>query len=199
MIRDVVLLGVEDSLSEAVGKAVLFSLRMSSSQTFGLKGNAYLRKKVSALNKTARAFPVLLLTDLDSPSSCPPELIRGWFREPISNGFLFRVAVMEIESWIMADRDSFASFLGVSCKRIPRQPDEVRNPKEKLLAIARLSRKRDVREDIVPARGSTAKVGPGYNIRLGEFTRTVWNPKKASAASPSLKRTLLALERFRDG
>jgi hypothetical protein len=199
MIRDVVLLGVEDRLSEAVGKAVLTSLHMSSTQTIGLKGNTYLRKKAAALNKTAKAFPVLLLTDLDVPTSCPPELIRKWLHEPLEEGLIFRVAVMEVESWIMADRGAFARFLGVSQRQVPREPDQVPNPKEKILFLAKSSRKRDVRDDILPARGSTAKVGPAYNIRLGEFARTLWDPRRAANASPSLKRFLLAVEKFRDG
>jgi len=199
MIRDVVLLGVEDPLSEAVGKAVLASVRMSASQTFGLKGNTYLRKKVSALNKTAKAFPVLLLTDLDSPTGCAPQLIRDWISEPLEPGFIFRVAVMETESWIMAHRDAFASFLAVSRERVPRNPDRVRDVKEKLLSIAKASRRREVRADILPARGSTAKVGPAYNARLAEFVRTEWDAKMAATVSPSLNRTLSALERFRDG
>lgn len=60
MIRDVVLLGVEDALSETVGKAVLASVRMSASQTFGFKGNTYLRKKISDLNKTA--YPAIQIS-----------------------------------------------------------------------------------------------------------------------------------------
>ena len=199
MIRDVVLLGVEDLLSEAVGKAVLTSVRMSSTLTIGLKGNTYLRKKASGLNKTAKAFPVLLLTDLDIPSSCPPELIRKWLGEPMEEGLIFRVAVMEVESWIMADREAFARFLGVSRDRVPREPDQVRNPKEKILLLAKSSRKRHVRDDILPARGSTAKVGPGYNTRLGEFARTEWDPRRAASASPSLNRSLSAIKHFRDG
>lgn len=199
MIRDVVLLGVEDALSEAVGKAVLASVGMSSSQTFGLKGNTYLRKKVSQLNKTARAFPVLLITDLDSPTSCAPELIREWLMEPLEPGLLFRVAVIEIESWTMADRTSFSQFLGVSVERVPREPDGVQDAKEKLLSIAKVARRREVRNDLVPERGSTAKVGPAYNARLSEFIRQHWDARTASKLSPSLSRALSAVERFRHG
>ena len=160
MIRDVVLLGVEDALSETVGKAVLASVRMSASQTFGFKGNTYLRKKISDLNKTAKVLPVFLITDLDSPTGCAPELIRDWLSDPPEPGLIFRVAVVEIESWIMAHRKALARFLAVSQDRVPRNPDQLRNAKEKLLTIASVSRRRDVRDDLLPARGSTAKVAP---------------------------------------
>ncbi|NQU24712.1 MAG: hypothetical protein HQ567_25805 [Candidatus Nealsonbacteria bacterium] len=199
MIKDCVLLAVEDTLSEAVARAALSSLRMSASQTIGLKGNTYLKKKVSALNKTAKAFPVFLLTDLDKPTSCPPELISGWISEPIEEALIFRVAIVEIESWVMADRAAFAAMLGISPARVPREPDKVREPKEKIVTLAKSSRKRSVREDIVPTRGSTASRGPGYNARLGAFVGTEWDPLRASEASPSLKRALSALKRFRDG
>ena len=194
MIRNVVLLAVEDVLSEAVAQTVLSRVDMSASQTIGLRGNIYLRAKVSALNKTAKAFPVLLLTDLDKPTSCPPELIRGWISEPIEEALIFRVAVVEVESWVMADRAAFAALLGVSLTRVPREPDKIPNPKRELVSLARSSRKRDVREDIVPPRGSTAPVGPGYNVRLGAFARTEWDPLRAAEASPSLERALSALE-----
>jgi hypothetical protein len=199
MIRDTVRLAVEDLLSEAVAKAALTRLNMSASQTIGLRGNAYLRSKVSALNKTARAFPVLLLTDLDSPSSCPPELIRGWISVPREEALIFRVAVVEVESWVMADHAAFAELLGIRRDRVPREPDRVPDPKQRLVALAKSSRKRRVREDIVPPRGSTAPVGPGYNPRVGEFVRTEWDPLRAAQRSPSLRRALSALERLRDG
>lgn len=199
MNRDCVLLAVEDSLSEAAAKAALSSLHMSANQTIGLKGNTYLKKKVSGLNKYAKGWPVLLLTDLDKPTSCPPELISDWISEPIEEALIFRVAVVEIESWVMADRAAFAAMLGISHECVPREPDKVRNPKEKIVSLAKHSRSRTVREDIVPPRSSTAAVGPGYNARLGDFVGTEWNPLRAAEVSPSLKRALSALERFRDG
>jgi len=52
------------------------------------------------------------------------------------------------------------------------------------------------RKDIVPKRGSTAKQGPAYNERLISFVRVAWNPSQARRNSPSLERTIMALERF---
>ena len=49
-----------------------------------------------------------MFTDLDSPQTCVPELIQSWVKAPLNPGFFLRVAVMEIESWIMADRGALA-------------------------------------------------------------------------------------------
>jgi len=193
------LIAVEDLLSEAVGRAILRSLGMTVAQTIGLKGNAFLREKVPNLNKTAKGLPVLLLTDLDVPTRCPPELIREWIGGPHSVGLVFRVAVMEVESWIMADRKAFAALLGVSCQRVPREPDTLRDPKREVVSLARRCRNRALREELVPAPGATTAVGPGYNPRLSRFIREDWNPARAAQVSPSLRRALLALQRFRDG
>jgi hypothetical protein len=48
----------------------------------------------------------------------------------------------------------------------------------------------------LPRIKSTAKQGPAYNERLVSFVRVAWNPSKARLNSPSLERTLKALEVF---
>ena len=45
-------------------------------------------------------------------------------------------------------------------------PDEIENPKQFLMQLAAKSRKREVREAIVPSPGSTASIGPDYNGKL---------------------------------
>ena len=132
-----------------------------------------------------------MFTDLDSPKSCAPELIQSWVKAPINPGFFLRVAVMEIESWIIADRDALAAFLSIPAGRIPSAPDDIPQPKEFLVSLARGSKKKSLRDQLVPPRrAATAKVGPEYNSCLSEFVRDDWNLERAAAASPSLERTL---------
>lgn len=76
----------------------------------------------------------------------------------------------------MADRESFAKFLGVSRDEIPQKPDEITRPKETLVNLARSSSLRRIRDDIVPRSGSILRVGPDYNGRLTEFISAHWNP-----------------------
>ena len=197
MDRDYALLAVEDPLSESLARRLLLEAGMSVSQVIGRKGNAYLRAKARNLNRTAMGFPVVLLTDLDSPATCPPRLVADWLGGPPSEGLVFRVAVMEAESWVMADIGAFGRFLGIKTSVIPQPVDEIRNPKETLVNAARRSRNRFVRSDLVPPIGSTAVVGPAYNACLTGFVRDTWSPLRAAESSPSLARALNAIRGFR--
>jgi hypothetical protein len=192
------LLAVEDPLSEAVVRKTLATVYPQSPITLclGLKGKGYLKTKAENLNKAARGYPVFLLTDLDDPRSCPAGLIRSWLRSPKHPNLLFRVAVMEVESWMMADRQSFAKFLSIPQERIPLDTDLIPRPKEFVVSLARLSRSSRVRDDLVPARGGTSRVGPAYNLRLASYVGRIWNPEAAATASGSLRRTLDRLKEF---
>lgn len=187
-----VILAVEDTLSEAVSTKILEYFDLEIVNRIGFKGNPFLKEKARNLNRTARGFyNVFLLTDLDSPKNCPPKLIQSWVGAPLNSGFLFRVAVMEIESWIMADRRGIAEFLSVPINRIPHNTDEIEKPKEFLVSLARRSRKRTLRQELAPAQGATtAKVGPLYNTRFTEFVRDHWDLERAATVSVSLKRTM---------
>jgi hypothetical protein len=188
------ILAVEDALSDAVARAIVLYAKIAQvPRTIGLQGAGYLKNKAEGLNRSAGAGPILLLTDLDTDRRCPLDLIREWVPGPLHANFLFRVAVMEIESWILADRDACAALLRVPSTRIPSDTDSIPKPKEFLVSLARLSSVKRLREEFVPRHGSTAAVGPFYNSRLQEFVREKWNPERASAASLSLRRTLARL------
>ena len=192
-----IILAVEDALGAAVSIRILTSLGIAVSQRLGLKGKSYLQNKADSLNRTARGFPVFMLADQDAPNPCPPQLIQSWIKGIQHPHFFLRVAVMEVESWIMADRRGVADLLAIPLSRIPRDTDTIPHPKELLVALARRSRKTGLREELVPRPGATSTVGPAYNSRLGEFVRSDWNIQRASAASNSLKRTLDRLRTFR--
>jgi hypothetical protein len=115
---------------------------------------------------------------------------------PRHPNLLFRVAVQEVEAWLLADRSAFATFLGISRDLIPDNAEQVDNPKEFVVSLARRSRKRDVRESLVPREGSTARVGRDYNGRLVSFVNADWQAVEAQKRSPSLKRTMDLLRRF---
>jgi hypothetical protein len=59
--------------------------------------------------------------------------------------------------------------------------------------IARTSRNKSIREDIVPRQGSGARVGPLYVARLSEYTTNYWRPSEAEKQSESLRRCIKAL------
>jgi hypothetical protein len=70
-------------------------------------GYGYLKKNIRAFNHAARGMPFLVLTDLNS-TECPPTLIKKWLPYPKHPNLLFRVAVREVEAWLLAHRDAFA-------------------------------------------------------------------------------------------
>ena len=185
-----VILAIEDRLSDAVATKILEKFGIKIVKRIGFQGKSDLERKAPELNRAASGITVFMLTDLDSSRECPPGLIRSWIKGPLNPKFFFRVAVMEVESWVMADRIGFAAFLSVPWHRIPLPTDDILNPKEFLLSLARRSKKKTVREALVPARGTTLNVGNEYNALLSEFVREHWNLERAATASLSLKRTL---------
>jgi hypothetical protein len=198
-------LAVEDELSEHVVRALLAqtSRGFLVGAVYGKRGADFLRQRILAFNNAARGSAHLVLTDLDT-RACVPDLVEQWFGCRIQEypkrrhaNLVFRVAVREIESWVMADRENFADFLGVRRSLIPAETDTIPDPKRFLLQLASQSRKRDLRSDIVPNPGDRRKVGPDYNGRLGEFTQTSWRASVACAHSASLAKAWKALLAFR--
>ncbi|NES96644.1 MAG: hypothetical protein F6K32_15690 [Desertifilum sp. SIO1I2] len=190
-------LAVEDALSEAVLREMLKqSLRnFSVGQCYNKGGFGYLKKLIPGLNHAAKGMPYFVLTDLDT-EECPLSLISSWLSQPKHPNLLFRIAVREVEAWLLAHREAFSDFLGISEDLIPVNSDEIPDPKQCLINLARRSRKRTLREGIVPAQGSTAKIGKDYNGQLIRFVQNSWQAEAAQVNSPSLKRAMQTLLNF---
>jgi hypothetical protein len=191
-------LAVEDDLGEVVIRRLLLDTgrEYAIGSVFGRTGYGYLRSTANNWNAAAAAgTPVVLLTDLDR-HPCPPGLIDDWLDFDPHANLIFRVAVREVESWLLADREGLAAFLRLSAVHVPLQPDQIADPKQFLVNLARRSRTRVLRESIVPRAGSTALQGPDYNGILGEFVRNQWGREAAMECSPSLKRAWERLMAF---
>ena len=109
----------------------------------------------------------------------------------------FRVAVREVESWLLADREGIAAFLGVRVAIVPAEPDSLLEPKETMVNLARRSSRSRIRSDLVPRPGSGRSTGPLYNATLINFVSdgiTGWRPDVAMRTSPSLQKARNALE-----
>jgi hypothetical protein len=50
---------------------------------------------------------------------------------------MVRVAVREVESWVLADRRRIANFLSAPLNSIPMDPEQLDDPKMALLTLAR--------------------------------------------------------------
>lgn len=191
-------LAVEDALSEAVLRAILAQSgrKYAVGAVYGKHGFGDLKRMTPGFNRAAGYIPFILLTDLDK-AECPPILLHEWLPQSLHGNFLFRVAVREVESWVMAHRKAFAAFMGLPVSAIPEQPDTLADPKAELLRLAGRSRRRDLQTDLLPLPSSPRTQGPGYNSRLEEFIWKSWQVNEAAQCSPSLARTFERLKSFR--
>ncbi|NQT82499.1 hypothetical protein HQ563_05725 [bacterium] len=189
---------VEGDLDEAVLTELLRSIGIGVLRRFGKRGKDDLRKKVRRYNHAARHSKWVVLVDLNNDAECPPPFVASWLPDRNPN-LQFRVAVRAIESWLLADTNAMARFLRVPVEKIPLQPEKEPKPKQTLINVARRSRSKRIRQDLVPPPGRTARQGPGYISRLIEFTVVHWDPQRASKHAPSLERALNSLSQWKTG
>jgi hypothetical protein len=180
-------LATEDVLSEALGlKMIKTELGDRYVVTLRENGAGYLKKSMRKFVELAEREFVVVLTDQDD-AACAPGMKANWFgslKQP--RKLIFRIAVREAESWLMADRASFSNFLGVSEAIVPRDPEGLLDPKAALINLARKGR-RQLRQELAPAKGVQAKQGIGYNEVLRGFVETSWDCRRASENSASLR------------
>lgn len=183
---------VEGPTDEAVVRRVLQDLRIPCGPVHICGGKGKIDKRVSAYNHAAQHNPWLVLRDLDNDAPCAPGLIGALLPTPAPRMRL-RIVVRSIESWLLADVEGIVAFLGLRKQNLPVEPDLLPNPRMELLGLARRAQRREVREDLLPAPGTTALVGRGYTARLIELAILYWEPARAAERSPSLAACLRAL------
>jgi hypothetical protein len=191
-------LAVEGVLDEAVLRQLLLQCgrQFAVGACYGKRGKDYLRQNVTRFSHAAAYKPFIILTDLDE-EDCPPGMLKHWLPQGHHANLVLRIAVRAVESWLLADRDHLAEFMGIAGVAIPQWPDNQRDPKSLLVDLARRSRRRDIREDLVPVPGSTSKVGKNYVGRLIQFVGNAWRVDTATRQrSASLDRAIRALQLF---
>lgn len=189
----------EDRLTEAVLlKCVRTALpAYSVARTEVKSGRGNVQRELQAYANLAKVMPVLIGVDLDN-DSCAPALLRNWERLPPQPGLILRIAVREIESWVLADKRRIAAFMGAPPKEVPERPDALSDPKRSLLEVAREHAPSELKADLVPRNYDSAypRIGRAYNLRMCEFVATRWRPEVARTKSESLNRAMLSLERL---
>lgn len=191
---------MEGDGDEAVVRALVEGAGLSLGDVYVKRGKSELDKKLPAYRQASRFAPWLVVRDLDHDASCAAELVQkltGSHGSPPAGRFLLRIAVREVESWLLADRDSLADYLKVSPDILPASPDELAEPKTALVAVARRSRLASIRREMVPGQGSSARVGPAYTGHLIRFASDFWDPERGSRHSPSLRRAMAALQKLK--
>ncbi len=182
-------LATEDVLSEAIGEKLIDEQREHLKVSLRMRRNGfgYLKSRLPSFCEIAKHHPVFLITDLDR-RQCAGALLGDWLGErPKPAGLLLRVAVREVESWLLADHAAVRAMLRKPSQRLPERPDGLEDPKRFLIELARKG-PRAMREAIVPASGVVASQGLGYNEFLVDVVARQWSPERAAQRSDSLRR-----------
>lgn len=201
-------IAVEDDLSDAVARHLLLHVRRGFEvraryplsalphRRAELSGYGYLKANVQAFNTAAADTPHLLLTDLDA-ARCAPELVQDWIGGAPHPNFVFRVAVREVEAWLLADVRNFAGFLSLAPALLPADAEALVGPKEEIVRLAALSPNDEIRDNLVPRPGSTATTGRLFTRTLVGYVRNLWDVDAAAGNSDSLRRALRTLRSFK--
>jgi hypothetical protein len=182
-------IATEDELSEAIASRLVSEVPGPCyvAQPLRKGGFGYLRSRMANWRQMAERQVVFVLTDLDRVE-CPVAMRNDWAGlKPLPPRLLFRIAVREVESWVLADHDAIRRLMG-AVPNLPDAPDDIPDPKQALLKLAKKA-PRSVRDDIVRQgeRGNLLQ-GLGYNTRLVNWVNSEWSPKRAAERSPSLAR-----------
>ncbi len=187
---------VEGLIDREVLQKLILQLKAEPGDLYDYGGKIRLLSKINGHNYAAEYSPWAILIDLDTDAPCAPSFVATHLPNPASF-MCFRVAVHEIESWLMADAEHLAKFLKISVGKIPTHPDGIPDPKRIMVDLAQHSNSRDIREDMVPKPKSGRKTGPAYVSRLIEFLnhpKYGWRPDIAAKNSDSLARCIHCLE-----
>lgn len=190
-----VLVGVEDELSKSVARKLVAEagFEVDRSDFLVERGAGNLRKHLPSYLAAGARRPVLVLTDLDD-SECAPSLVAEWMEGKVrAENFVLRVAVREIEAWLLADRTGMHRFLGIPLRRVSGEPDEFEDPKMQLLLLAK-GASAEVRRGLVRSEGDRVFRGLLYNKKLCEFALSGWSSTRAAANSASLNKAVTALQ-----
>lgn len=189
---------VEGLVDEAVFRRLVRHVGLEVVTVFRTDGKEGLLRRLPGFNRSARHKPWLVLVDLDRDASCAPTFRDRHLPSP-SQHMEFRVAVRAIEAWILADAERVREWLSAPRASLPTAPDDLPDPKEALVAVAKASSSR-VAAELVPRAGSGRRVGSLYTSHVIGFVgqeATGWRPGAAARRSDSLARCIRSLARFR--
>jgi len=134
----------EDQISEFVMiKLAEKAEKFFISNSYSEGGFGYIKKNIRGFNEASKGCPFFVLTDLDN-GVCAPALINDWLNDPPHPNLIFRVAIREVEAWLLADIEGFSKYTGISKVNFPDNPEDLPDPKAELLKLIKRCRKRDI-------------------------------------------------------
>ncbi len=189
---------VEGPVDEAVLRRLIWDCGAIPGAVYGKQGKDRLVQQVSAYNHAARIAPWVVLMDLDRDADCAAGLKNRLLPDP-SPTLCLRIAVRTVEAWLLADRERFSDFFAVTLSKVPPRPESLLDPKRMIVDLARSSRRKEIRADLVPRSESGRSVGPAYTSRIIEFIEDAqngWRPAVAAEEAESLRRCIRCLQRL---
>ncbi len=190
-----VTVAVEGDSDLPVVRRILDFVGCSVHVVHGRAGKHRINANLGGYNNAARFAPWLVLRDLDHDAACATDLVNQLL--PVQATWMrFRIAVREIESWVLADPQRVSQYLRIRQGLVPVSPDRLANPKVTLVGLARRSPVAAIKADMVPAAGMSITVGPAYTSRIAEFASGHWRPSVAMKNSDSLRRCVERLREF---
>jgi len=187
---------VEDMAGEAALIRLASDTGLPAPRIHVKNGKTQIDRRLRSYNQAARWAVWIVLRDLDTDAECAPDLIKRLIPDRHRN-LIVRVAVRAVEAWFPADSSGLGRFLRIPAHVVPQEPEKLMDPKAVLVDLARRSRRKGVKDDMIPPGGYSSRVGIGYNARIIEFAFEFWNPIEASASSRSLAGCLKAFESLR--
>lgn len=192
---------VEGPTDEPVAERIITRAGHEPRRVLTAGGKVRLDARIPGYNRSARHLRWLVVRDLDQDdaTSCIPDLRRVLVGGVVAPGLALRFAVRSVEAWLLADIEGFSQFFGVRVDAIPRNTQTLPNPKLALVGTCRRSRRRAIREGVVPRAGSGRVVGPEYTATIREFVDQTWDIDRAATEAPSLARAIADVQRIGGG
>jgi hypothetical protein len=104
------------------------------------------------------------------------------------------VHVGAVQNILRVEQGKSRRFLSVNIAKVSKTPEQLDNPKEQMINLARMSPNSKTRKAMVPRPG--ARSGPAYTSYMIEYIQEYWRPAEAIRNADSLRRAVGCLRRL---